>query len=64
MAGMNTDLRLAINAAGALYHFREHLPAGQRPTRSALVAVCPDYALAGDIITAAKHDKLTKGTRS
>lgn len=60
--GESNDLRLAVNAAVALYHFREHFPSGAQKTRTQLAAICPDYDLLGDIVNAAKHQTLTRGT--
>jgi hypothetical protein len=60
-AGLSKDLRLGVNAARALFHFGEHFPVTHRPQRSALLSLCPDFALAGDIINATKHGRLTRG---
>lgn len=60
--GQSSDLRLAMNAATALYHFREHVPPASRETRSALASSCPDYDLLGDIVNAGKHSEVTRGT--
>lgn len=62
VAGRSTDLRLAINAATALYHLREHLPQQNGKTRKCLSHICPDYDLLGDIVNASKHKKVTRGT--
>lgn len=60
--GQHHDTRLAISAATALYHFREHVPTTIRKSRGALAQVCPDYDLLGDIVNATKHGTLTKGS--
>ena len=60
-AGKSKDLRLAINAATALYHLREHIPPTQRKTRAGLATICSDYDLLGDIVNASKHGHLTQG---
>lgn len=56
------DRRAAINAAVALYHFREHLPDVHRRSRAQLSSLCPDYGLLGDIVNAAKHNVLSRGS--
>jgi hypothetical protein len=61
-AGHSNDLRLAVNAAAALYHFREHVPSSLRKTRQALAAACPEYDLVGDIANAAKHKHVSRGS--
>lgn len=60
-AGKSRDLRLAINAATALYHLREHIPQHLRKSRAKLAKLCPDYDLLGDVVNAAKHGVLTQG---
>lgn len=60
-AGKSRDLRLAINAATALYHLREHIPQHLRKSRAKLAKLCPDYDLLGDVVNAAKHSILTQG---
>jgi hypothetical protein len=60
-AGRWNDLKLAINAATALYHFREHFPKEQKKTRADIALHCPDYDLVGDIANASKHNRLTRG---
>jgi len=60
-AGKSCDLRLAVDAATALYHLREHIPQRQRKSRAKLAKLCPDYDLLGDVVNAAKHNTLTKG---
>ena len=61
-AGCSNDLRLAMSAATALYHFREHLPPQHIRTRRQLASVCLDYDLLGDIVNAGKHRHVTHGT--
>ena len=60
--GESNDLRLAVNTAVALYHMREHFPSRTQKTRTQLAAICPDYDLLGDIVNAAKHQTLNRGT--
>ena len=57
--GQNQLLRKGINAAIALYHFREHLPSSIRPRMSVLVTRCPDYNLVRDITNVSKHKIIT-----
>lgn len=61
--GASRDLRAAINAATALYHLREHIPAAHRKSRKDLALQCPDYDLLGDIVNVAKHRTLTRDYR-
>lgn len=39
VAGRSRDLRAALTAAAALFHFREHLPSAQMLTRGAVELV-------------------------
>jgi len=59
--GKSRDLRTALAAATAAYHFREHLPITYAKSRSDIVRQCPDYSLLGDVVNAGKHNHLTKG---
>lgn len=61
-AGRNRLLRAAVEAATALFHFREHLPEGLARTRSQAVLECPDYRLIADVTNVAKHRTLTRNT--
>jgi hypothetical protein len=61
VAGRSRDLRNALVAATALFHLREHLPVGG-PSRADVERRCPDYALLGDLVNAAKHKSLTAKT--
>lgn len=61
VAGRSRDLREALNAANALFHFREYLPAGDL-SRGQVERLCPDYALLGDVVNAAKHKVITGNT--
>mgnify|MGYP005849953551 CR=1 FL=1 len=61
LAGRSRDLREALTAANALFHFREHLPPPDL-TRSQIEELCPDYALLGDVVNASKHRYLTGNT--
>jgi len=60
-SGTNRDVRLAISAATALYHFREHVPTSYQKSRTEISRTCPDYNLLGDVVNAAKHRKITRG---
>ena len=60
-SGTNRDVRLAIAAATAIYHFREHVPTSFQKSRADISKTCPDYNLLGDIVNAAKHRKITRG---
>jgi hypothetical protein len=62
VAGCSRDLRGALVAATALFHLREHLPKSGAPSRADVERACPDYALIGDVVNAAKHKSLTGGT--
>lgn len=59
--GRSQDLRLALAAAAALYHFREHLPKKLRCSRGQLEKKCADYGLLADVVNASKHGELTRG---
>ena len=61
IAGRSRDLRGALIAATALFHFREHLPQ-KTPSRAEIETQCPDYALLGDIVNAAKHKTVNNMT--
>ena len=61
LAGLSRDLRGALIAAAALFHLREHLPTGGL-TRADVERRCPDYALLGDVVNAAKHKSVTHTT--
>jgi hypothetical protein len=61
-SGTRNDWKLAIAASTSAYHFREHLPDQYRKSHKAMVAICRDFALLGDVANAAKHKRLTKGT--
>jgi hypothetical protein len=60
-AGRDAHLRSAIEAATALFHFREHLPAGRQMSRGQVEKDCSDFQLVADVVNATKHRKLTKG---
>jgi hypothetical protein len=60
-AGRSRDLRAAIAAATALYHFREHQPSTFSKSRADIGRQCPDYSLLGDVVNASKHKDLTRG---
>lgn len=60
--GASKDLRAALNAAVALYHFREFIPDAHRKGRGQLSLICPDYPLLGDIVNATKHKIITQNS--
>jgi hypothetical protein len=62
VAGRSRDLRKALVAATALFHLHEHLPTPGRPSRADAEKACPDYALLGDVVNAAKHKEINKTT--
>ena len=64
VAGRSRDLRKALVAATALFHLREHLPTPRLPTRAEVEQACPEYALLGDVVNAAKHKEITQKTQS
>jgi hypothetical protein len=62
VAGRSRDLREAIIAATALFHLREHLPKPGALSRKEVERLCPDYALLGDVVNAAKHKSISQNT--
>jgi hypothetical protein len=60
-AGCSRDLRMALTAASALFHLREHLPT-RTLTRTEIERLCPNYALLGDIVNASKHKVISNQT--
>jgi hypothetical protein len=62
VSGRSRDLRRALVAASALFHLREHLPTPGLPSRGDVEQQCPDYALLGDVVNAAKHKEITQKT--
>lgn len=62
VSGSNRHMRAAVEAATALFHFREHLPSEHTKTRPQAVAECPDYRLIADVANAAKHRVLDRPT--
>jgi hypothetical protein len=60
--GMNKGLKAAVQAASALFHFREHLPPTIALTKAQTKALCPEYSLLEDITNVSKHRNLTQGT--
>ena len=61
-AGRSHQTRTALDAAAALFHFREHLPQRYKKTRAEVVADCPDYRLVADVTNATKHRVLDRDT--
>jgi hypothetical protein len=62
IAGRSRDLRSALTAATALFHLREHIPRSGASSRAKVERACPDYALLGDVVNAAKHKSLSSST--
>ena len=60
--GHDRHTRSALDAATALFHFREHLPQEYKKQRAQVVAECADYRLVADVANAAKHRTLTNRT--
>jgi hypothetical protein len=60
-SGRSRDTKAALVAANALFHFREHLPAQLRLTRTTLTKSCPDYDLLADVVNISKHRTLNRG---
>src|SRR5436190_14984256 len=54
-AGMNADLRLAKDAALALFHLREHVSWAKGKVWPAFLAASPEYVLLQDIVNVFKH---------
>jgi hypothetical protein len=54
-AGLNRDLRLAKDAAIALFHFREHVPWARGKAWPPFLSASPDYVLLQDIVNVFKH---------
>jgi hypothetical protein len=61
--GGGRDLRAALNAAEAIYHFREQLGAGFKVKCKDIMAKCPDYALARDVTNFKKHRRHDRKSR-
>lgn len=61
VSGRSRDIRAALNAASALFHLREHLPAGSL-SRADVERLCPDYAILGDVVNVSKHKTLDGNT--
>lgn len=60
-SGTSRHLRAAVEAATALYHFREHLPPAHQKTRNVVSLSCPDYDFLGDVVNASKHAVINQG---
>jgi hypothetical protein len=61
-SGRSRHTHTALEAAAALFHFREHLPRQYARTRAQVVAECPDYRLVADVANATKHRTLDNDT--
>jgi len=44
-SGRSRDLRIAVNAASALFHLREHLPDSNQLSEKEIELLCPDYKI-------------------
>lgn len=62
VSGGSRDLRESLDAATALFHFREHFPGANKLSRTEVEQLCIDYGLLGDVVNSAKHRILTGGT--
>lgn len=60
--GHSQDVRKAVIAAEALFHFREHLPTGHKMSRGDVERSCPEFGLVGDIANASKHADISGNT--
>lgn len=59
-AGRDRHLRTAVEAATALYHFREHLPDSLSGPVKDLEQTSIDYALMRGVANASKHKRVTR----
>lgn len=64
ISGENIDRTVGLQAATALYHFREHLPLDKRQSHASLMHKCRDYDLLGDIVNLSKHSGSNKSSKS
>jgi len=62
MAGKSRDVRSALAAASALFHFREHLEGSASLSRAEAESKCADYAIVGDVTNASKHREIARKT--
>ncbi len=58
--GNGKDLRAGLDAAIALYHFREQLPSSFAINYKSVLGQCPDYGVVRDIANITKHHTLTR----
>lgn len=58
--GHSRDIKAAVEAASALYHFREHLPSDMSVSFNDVFLECPDYKLIRDITNASKHGSINR----
>lgn len=61
--GNGDDKRDALNAAVALYHFREHFPESYKDKWKEYPIIDNDYCLCGDLANLSKHNKLEKNIK-
>jgi hypothetical protein len=61
--GTQRDLTTAMDAAKALYHLRENIPAPYAKSWKDVALACPDYGLLRDVVDTDKHGRLEKQTR-
>ena len=62
VAGRSRDIRSAIRAVNAVFHFREHIDAPNVISRTQAEAQCAEYGIIADIANATKHKTLTGNT--
>ncbi len=62
ISGGDRHTRAALEAATALFHFREHIPVQHKKNRKQVVVECPDYRLVADVTNAAKHRTVDRDT--
>lgn len=58
--GESSHLRCGVDAAAALYHFREFLPDATRPLVEDVTRSCPEYDLLRDVTDVSKHGSLNR----
>lgn len=56
--GNSNDIRAALHAISAAFHFREHLPEEIKKSRSDTTKLCSDYKLIGDMTNSSKHKSI------
>jgi hypothetical protein len=61
VAGQSRDLRLAKNAALALFHLREHAPWAKGRSWPVFLSACPEYVVLQDVVNVFKHGPRRNG---